>query len=148
MNNDFLKELAKRNNNLNSRLIHDELKYDNYDYKNYKKQSLIFIKQYQKSKSFFKTSLETGINQSVAWNWFIQGQLGNPIFRGFYLVIKNSLDSKEHVVNEKLDDEYIISEYVDGWSYKTYINNEKIFIIADELEDLKKKVKAKGLPLD
>ena len=148
MNNDFLKDLEKRINDLNSRLIHDELKHDNYDYKNYKKQSLIFIKQYKKSKSFFKASLETGINQSMAWNWFIQGQLGNPIFRGFYLVIKNLSDSKKPLSNDKLDEEYIISEYGDGWSYKTYINNEKIFIIANELEDLRKKVKARGLPLD
>ena len=148
MNDDFLKDLEKRGNNLNSRLIHDELKYDNYDYKNYKKQSLIFIKQYQKSKSFYRTCLETGINQRMAWNWFIQGQMNNPIFRGFYLAIKNSSKTSEVIAEDKCDEEYVISEYGDGWSYKTYINGEKIFIIANELEDLKNKVKAKHLPLD
>ena len=48
----------------------------------------------------------------------------------------------------KQDGEYIISEYGDGWSYKTYIDGEKIFIISNELETLKMKVRNKRLPLD
>ena len=52
----------------------------------------------------------------------------------------------EEPANE--DEGYIISQYGDGWSYKTFIDGEKIFLISNDLDNLKKKVKAKHLPLD
>ena len=83
-------------------------------------------------------------------NWYVQGQLGNPKFRGFYLIIRNINDNAKDSSFQisDLDGDYLISEYGDGWSYKTFVNGEKIFLIANELDDLKKKVKAKHLPLD
>ncbi|WP_405306371.1 hypothetical protein [Methanobrevibacter sp.] len=98
-----------------------------------------------------------GISQLEILNWYVQGIMENPKFRGFSLAIneinKNEMKfSCEEVVSDeiRLDDEgdYMISEYGDGWSYKTYIDGEKIFIISDDLETLKKKVKDKCLPLD
>ena len=44
--------------------------------------------------------------------------------------------------------DYIIAQYGDGWSYKTHVDGEKVFIISNELKTLKEKVKAKHLPLD
>ena len=38
--------------------------------------------------------------------------------------------------------------YGDGWSYKSYVNGEKIFLIVNELDDLKNKVKSKNLSID
>ena len=145
-----LDNLQKRNDYLKSKLIHEQLKYNNYDFKNIKKQSLNFIKEYRQNKSFYKSSIKTGISQDVAFNWFIQGMSGNEIFRAFYLVIKN-ISVNNEVTFKKEDEaieEFIVSQYGDGWSYKTYINDEKIFIIANELEDLKKKVRARNLPID
>ena len=56
---------------------------------------------------------------------------------------ENALES---IVHDEKD--YIISQYGDGWSYKTFIDGEKIFLISNDLDNLKKKVKAKRLPLD
>ena len=50
--------------------------------------------------------------------------------------------------NNDSDSDFIISEYGDGWSYKTYVNGEKIFLIANELDDLKNKVRSQNLPLE
>ena len=91
--------------------------------------------------------------------WFIQGQLGNPIFKDFYMTIANINniknrynDSNEPVeeipVENPIDGQYEISQYGDGWSYKTFVDGEKIFIISDDLKKLKDKVKSKRLPLD
>lgn len=142
--------LERKNLNLRLKLTHDQLKHDNYHAEFDKSMILSYINEYKKCKSFFKTSSKTGIDQNVAMNWYIQGQLENPKFRGFYLIIK-SINDNDDVSSSESDDlggEYIISEYGDGWSYKTFVNGEKIFLIANELDDLKKKVKAKGLPLD
>ena len=38
--------------------------------------------------------------------------------------------------------------YEGGWSYKSYVNGEKIFLIVNELDDLKNMVKSKNLSID
>lgn len=76
--------------------------------------------------------------------------MGNPLFRGFYLAINdinNNEDNeklppaREKIIQENIPEEgeYQISRYGDGWSYRTYIDGEKIFIISNELETLKRK---------
>ena len=93
--------------------------------------------------------------------WYIQGQRGNPIFQSFYMGINRinrriDIDVKPDISENKtepvrqdiLQEDYTISEYGDGFSYKTFIDGEKIFIIANTLDELKKKVKNKHLPLN
>ena len=169
MENDIaLDNLQKRNNSLKSRLVHDQLKYGTYHF-GYFKKFLFAIDEYKKHHSFFKVASVVGVSQQELVNWYVQGQLGNPNFRAFYLAIKDidrgvdeaNLDAEEEYletsqVNEETDQEnvshdgkdYLISQYGDGWSYKTFIDGEKIFIISNELKTLKEKVKAKHLPLD
>ena len=95
---------------------------------------------------------------NVVMNCYNQCQMGNPKFRGFFLAI-NELnngcnievaqnDSQLIENHEIAEGNYKISEYGDGWSYTTYIDGKKVFIISDELEGLKNKVKTKHLPLD
>ena len=88
----------------------------------------------------------------MVFEWFIQGQLGNSKFRGFYLAVKNITGDvqKDNYSNSmvELDEDYVISQYGDGWSYKAYRDGEKIFIIANEIDDLKNKIKSKNLPID
>lgn len=163
MGNSFvLNKLQERNNSLQSKLIHDQLKYGTYHF-GYFKKYLSVISEYKKLKSFFKVSNVLNISQNEMINWYIEGQMGNIQFRSFYLAIEGINKGKivfanengteveeeiapENLVNEEKD--YVISHYGDGWSYKTFIDGEKIFIISNELKTLKDKVKSKNLPLD
>ena len=154
-----LNKLQKRNNSLKSQLIHDQLKVGSYHF-GYFKKFLLVINEYKKSHSFFKVSSAVDISHQEMVNWYIRGQQGDPKFRSFYLAINavnnlNDVDSDEEIVLEDDADEgiieekdYIIAQYGDGWSYKTHIDGEKVFIISNELKTLKEKVKAKHLPLD
>lgn len=149
--------LQNKNNSLKSQLLHEQLKYGNYQFNYYKKYSMQILIEYKKSKSLYKAALKVGIDYKTVMNWFIQGQITDSIFKPFSLVItKMNADSKDSTFeikneiqpqNDISDGEYLISEYGDGWSYKTFINGEKVFIISSELETLKKKVKNKHLPL-
>lgn len=160
MINELLMDLEKRNNYLKSKLLHEQLKWGNYPFKNYKKYFSLVLDDYLKSGSLFKAAQNTGIDYAVVLSWFFQGQCGDPNFESFYLVIKKingSLEVENIPKNpEKQSDncegvpeeDYIISQYGDGFSYKTYIDGEKIFLIADDLESLKMKVKCRHLPLN
>ncbi|WP_407412830.1 hypothetical protein [Methanobrevibacter sp.] len=155
-----LENLQKRNNSLKSRLMHDQLKWGSYSFKNFRRESLKILEAYKHHKSIFKAVSNFGINYNLAIKWFIQGQLGNPQFRDFYCGIYSINNYNEDVsfdyhsvteeivpqVNE-LEGDYKISQYGTGWSYTTYVEGEKIFIISNELDALKKKVLDKNLPL-
>lgn len=157
--NEILNNLEKRNNFLKSKLLHEQLKYGNYNFKYFNKHSQLILNDYVHTKSLFKSSLNLGINYHDVCNWFVQGQLGNPTFKEFYRVISNinninnlNDDSNEPVeeipVENPIEGEYEISPYGDGWSYKTFKNGEKIFLISSDLDKLKDKVRSKHLPLD
>ncbi len=147
-----LNNLQKRNDLLRLKLIHEQLKFQNYSFHFIKKYSLLLINEYKKHNSLFKSSLNVGLDYNVVLNWYVQGLLGNSTFRQFFLAITDIgiLDDSESEIKSEGETEweYMISQYGDGWSYKTFINGEKIFIIANELDDLKRKVKLKHLPLD
>lgn len=140
-----LKNLQKRNNSLKSKLLHEQLKHNNYTFQNYKKCSLQIINEYKQNKSLIKSSLNLKINPKKVLNWYIQGHEKNSIFREFYLTI-NQLNNESEV--EHSSEDYMISEYGDGWSYKTFINGEKVFIISNDLNTLKDKVKSRNLPIN
>ena len=148
----MLNDLQKRNNSLKSKLRHQQLKYNNFSYRYYKKYSLLIINDYKKHKSLYIAALNNNLDYNVVFEWFIQGQLGNSKFRGFYLAVKNITGDvqKDNYSNSmvELDEDYVISQYGDGWSYKAYRDGEKIFIIANEIDDLKNKIKSKNLPID
>lgn len=154
-----LNNLQKRSNSLRSQLIHEQLKSGSYMSRNFKKYQLVVLEEYKTHKSFFKVASILGISQMEIMDWYIQGQSGNPNFRGFFLAINeiNGEVNQEEpdaepvpVINapECDEGEYLISQYGDGWSYKTYVDCEKIFIISNDLDTLKKKVRDKRLPLD
>jgi hypothetical protein len=160
-----LKSLEKRNSSLKSRLLHEKLRQGEIPLTYFKKYSLKILNEYKYSGSIFKSSKNVGINPNVVMNWYVQGQLGNPRFRGFYLLIEKINNDSEFKINddfpeadiadsvsedipENVDGDYVISEYGDGWSYKTYVDGEKVFIISEDLETLKGKVRNRHLPLD
>lgn len=157
-----LKSLEKRNTSLKSKLLHEKLRHGEVPLTYYKKCSLNVLNEYKSSKSIFRSSRNVGIDPMVVMRWYVQGQLGNPRFRGFYLLIKSINDNSEfrieddspkydisdENVSDNLGGDYVISEYGDGWSYRTYVDGEKVFIISDDLENLKRKVMDRHLPLD
>jgi hypothetical protein len=159
-----LKSLEKRNTSLKSILLHEKLRHGEIPLTYFKKYSLDILNEYKYSKSIYKSSKNVGINPMLVMKWYMQGQLGNPHFRGFYLVIEKINNDSEFKVDDSpetdvpdrvskdipdnVEEDYIISEYGDGWSYKTYVGDEKIFIISDDLETLKGKVRNRHLPLD
>ena len=129
----------------------------------------MILEEYKKHNSIWKASSIVGIDYNLAIKWYIQGQCGNPQFRGFYLAVNKSYgdfvqennkeinnyaaagENKEIAIDknpDEFEEDFIISQYGDGWSYKTFIDGEKIFLISNDLETLKKKVKSKNLPLD
>lgn len=158
-----LDDLQNRAYSLKSKLIHEQIRHGTYHF-GYFKKFLLVINEYKKHHSFFKVSSVVDVSQQELIRWYVQGQLGNPRFRGFYLAIKDIDNAKamEDPINDDSQDcdenapesiahdekDYIISQYGDGWSYKTFIDGEKIFLISNDLDNLKKKVKAKRLPLD
>lgn len=161
-NQNVLNTLIKRNNSLKSKLISLQIQNDTYPFDYVRKYSMIVINEYKKHRSIFKSASNANIDYNTVLNWYIQGQLGNSKFRDFYLAIENintetdvsiKKDDSPVIENnadnvETLNGVYEISQYGDGWSYKTYVGGEKIFIISNDLDNLKKKVKAKNLPLE
>lgn len=156
-----LNSLEKRFILLNSKLIHQQFKSGQIPLKFFKKYSLLIIEEYNQSKSLFKASQRIGIDFDVVMSWYVGGQRGIPQFRAFYLVIEDinknlksddvvgEVKLKQEKINvEEFPNDYIISQYGDGWSYKTYVDGEKIFIISNELDTLKQKIKNQNLPIE
>lgn len=157
MSYDALESLEKRNNFLKSLLLHEQLKCGVVPLNYLEKYFLNIISEYKVCGSLLKSADNVGINQKLVMDWYIQGQLKNPIFRGFYLAVTNfnagfenddMYSTGENVDGEVIEGDYEISAYGDGWSYRTYVGGEKIFIISDDRETLEKKVKNRNLPLD
>lgn len=153
-----LNSLQKRNDALKSNLIKTQFKHGNFSLQYYEKYSELVLVEYRQNKSLFKSALKLNIDPIEVFNWYTQGQLGNMPFKKFYLEISkinHSVSQKTDIIEsdeipktETMEGNYIISQYGDGWSYKTFIDGEKIFLISDELDSLKQKVKSKHLPLD
>lgn len=157
---DVLNSLQKRNGLLKSILLREQLKYGNYSFGYFEKYSKLILNDYKQTGSLLKSALNVGIGQFDALNWYVQGQIGNELFRQFSLEIDriNNIEvPKEKIVEEATqeifnetppDGDYTISRYGDGWGYKTFKNGEKIFLISSDLDKLKDKVRSKHLPLD
>ena len=121
------------------------------------------LDEYETHGSFYKVaSLNVGIDYGVVINWYVQGKMDNPVFNEFSKSIDNlngvlieqnssndsNVETQEDSGDNHIDGDYMISQYGDGWSYKTFVDGEKIFIISNDLETLKDKVRNKHLPLD
>ena len=86
-----LDSLQKRKNSLKFKLMHSRLNIPSV------------LNQYSKYGSFFKASSIVGLTQNEIMNWYIQGQLGNPKFRGFFLAVNeiNKSDAKNKKEDKK-----------------------------------------------
>ena len=150
--------LQDRCNSLKSRLVHEQLKSGNFSFDYSQKYLHRILHEYKKYKSLIKAANIVGIDYNIVMDWYIGGQRTDSVYHGFYLAVNDingcsiktgAISEMSEKVNEKdFGGDYLISEYGDGWSYKTYINGEKIFIISNDLKTLKKKVKDKHLPID
>lgn len=155
-----LNNLQNRNNILKSKLVHEQLKYDNYSFNSFQREMSQLLNEYYKHKSIFKAAYILDLDLNMVMKWYIQGQRGNLQFKSFYLRINhiNNLRSADEEVSSadevdsSLDDEfcedYVISRYGDGWSYTCYVDGEKVFLISGDLDNLKSKVKSQNLPLN
>lgn len=149
-----LNNLQNRNNILKSKLIHEQLKCGNYPFKSFKREMSQLLNEYYKHESIFKAASILGLNTNIVMKWYIQGQKGNLQFKYFYLRINhinnlgNSDEEDEVSFEGEFDDDYVISRYGDGWSYTCYVGGEKVFLISDDLENLKNKVQSQNLPLN
>jgi hypothetical protein len=63
-----LNSLQERNNNLKSKLLHEQLKYGNYKFKNFKNDSLLVLDAYRKHKSIFKAASAVGVERNLVLN--------------------------------------------------------------------------------
>lgn len=151
-----LDNLQKRSGALKFKLIHEQLNCGNYTFNSFNRQMSRILNEYLKYKSIFKAASIVGIDLKIVIKWYLQGQMGNPQFRLFYLRINHINDrksfednapSEENFTQEPVED-FVIDRYGDGWSYKTFVGGEKIFIISDDLNHLKRKVKSRNLPLN
>ena len=151
-----LNNLEKRSNVLKSKLLHEQLTCGSYSFNSFRREMSLILREYLHKKSLFKSSLTVGVNPEIAFKWYLHGQNGNPNFRIFYLRINhiNARQNMEEItspteeVPQIPDGEFTINEYGDGWSYTTYVGGEKIFIISNELESLKEKIKSQNLPIN
>ena len=159
---DVLNNLQQRNNSLKSKLLHEQIKCDNYSFEYFQKYSSIMLDEYRKHGSFYNASANMGIDYDTVINWYVQGKMGNPVFSEFSKSIDNvnellnrqdnsndcDVEPQDASKDKHFEGDYNISQYGDGWSYKTFIEGEKIFIISDDLNALKDKVRTRHLPLD
>ena len=170
-----LNNLQRRNNILKSKLLHDKLKYGTFQFNTFKKDLLLVLNSYKTHKSLIKAADIVGVDKNLVIDWFVEGQLGNPQFRGFYLVIsqigrfepKTIFSNVKEVVSPEVDEDWIggfeevvspevdevvkkytISEYLNSCVYTAEIDDEKISIISRDLDTLKQVVKSKNLPID
>ncbi|MDO5832753.1 MAG: hypothetical protein Q4Q14_07920, partial [Methanobrevibacter sp.] len=146
-----LNRLQERNDNLKSKLLHEQLKYGNYKFRNFRSESLLVLGAYRKHKSIFKAASAVGINRNLVFKWFIQGQFGNPQFRDFYLGIQRINGFEPIEVPDEVEEvkkDYILSEFEDAWTYTTFVDGERISIISGNLDNLKAKIQARDLPFN
>ena len=114
-NSVVLNNLQERNNLLQSKLIHDQLKYGTYHFGHFKK-CLPVITEYKKLKSFYNVSSTLKISQYDMIDWFVQGQMGNTKFRRFYLAINGinrglvAVDENDMILEEGIVSEGIVNE--------------------------------------
>ena len=132
--------LSKQTNVVKSQLRHDQLKNGTYFYNSFKKEISLILHAYKTQKSIYKAASSVGVDGVVAMKWYSE--------------INNAPEPKveDKVIKEdnskNFQGDFKISQYGDGWSYTTYVDGEKIFIISNELNTLKEKVKSKKLPLN
>lgn len=162
-----LNNLQRRNNILKSKLLHDKLKHGTFQFNTFKRELLLVLNSYKTHKSLIKASKTVGLDKNLPVEWFIEGQLGNPQFRGFYLAIsqmdrfepQTSSSKVEEIVSPEVEEvvspdveedvkNYTISEYVNSCVYTTEIDGEKISIVSRDLDTLKQLVRSKNLPID
>ncbi|WP_407455056.1 hypothetical protein [Methanobrevibacter sp.] len=145
--------LEIRLNSLKSKLRHEQLKYGIYSFKKFKNELLLVLNAYKTHKSIFKAASSVGVDKNMAMKWFIQGMNGDSQFRDFYLAI-NEINgfkpkSQQDILSQVKDIKkaYDISVFDDVWVYTTHVDGEKISIISGDLDNLRQKVKSRGLPL-
>lgn len=149
-----LNNLQNRSNILKSKLVHEQIKHGNYPFTDFSREISQLVSEYPKHNSIFKTASVLGLNPHEVMKWFVQGLLGNPKFRSFYLRINyiNRKLNREVVpqIEENIPEfkeKYEISRQDNAWCYTTHVDGEKVAIISGDLESLKNKVKSLKLPL-
>ena len=153
MSEDAFYNLEMRINSLKSKLRHEQLKYGIYSFNKFKKELLLVIDAYKTHKSIFKAASSVGVDKNIAMKWFIQGMNGDSKFRDFYLAI-NEINgfkpkSQQDILSEvdEIKKAYDILKFEDAWVYISHVDGEKVSIISSDLDNLRQKVKARGLPL-
>ena len=151
-----LNDLQDRNNGLKFHLAHEQLNCGSYPFNSFRREMSHILNEYSNHKSLFKAASTVGISLKMVLKWYIQGQRGNPQFRIFYLRI-NHINARQSIetsgcqieeIPQEPNEDYKISRYGDGWSYTTYVGDEKVFIISNDLDTLKDKVRSRNHPID
>lgn len=139
--------LEKASNQLKSKLLHEQLKYGNYSYKNLEKEILLILNEYKINRSITKSASNLGISRTVAIKWYIEGQKGNSNFRLLSSGIMNINNRGNVVKDEVAGKDYELVNSDGSWIYSTFVEGEKISIISSDLEHLKERIIEKNLPL-
>lgn len=139
-----LHDLVRRNNRLKSRLRHAQLKNNLFKLNHSKKGLDLVLKDYKLDKSLIKACLSNRLNSHNVINAYVQGALGNPGFREFYLEV-NKINNLQLEVKSKPVKDYTLKNYGSCWIYTTVINDEKISLISSDYERLVKTIKERKL---
>jgi hypothetical protein len=144
-----LNDLEKVSNSLKSRLLHEQLKWNTYNFIHLKKEMLLILKEYGKHNSITKAASDLGIDGRLAVKWYLEGQNGNPHFKAFYLAISKSrsINNFKHDSGETLDlPDYNVESVGGSWIYTADVDGKKISVISSDYEQLKKRISEKNLP--
>lgn len=138
-------DLTRKNNRLKSKLRHAQLKNNVFKPNHSKSELDLVLKYYEKDKSLIRACLNNDLNTSNVINAYVQGSLGNPGFREFYMAI-NRINNPDFEVKTEPANEYTLENEGFSWIYTTVIDGEKISLISSDYERLSKKIKDRNLP--
>ena len=145
--NNKLHDLTFKNNKLKSKLRQDMLKHGTFRLMHSRREMNLALEEYADNKSLIKSANNLGFDRYNLISAYIEGQIGNPEFRDFYVGINKINDENFEIAKDSKKDYTLVNDE-SSWIYSTVVDGEKISLISSDYERLCKKIKEMNLPFD
>ena len=142
-----LHDLTRKNNKLKSILRHEQLKHGDFRLMHSRRVMNLALKEYSDNKSLIKSAINLGLGKYDLISAYIEGQIGNPEFRQFYVEI-NKFNDENFEIKDDSKKDYTLENDGSCWIYSTEIDGEKVSLISSDYGRLCEKIKERDLPFD